>query len=67
MINAESEHDCAAVPLPASMSAVLMGYEWARDAIGESGGAVYRLHGKARAPDLYLKYGRDAVAGELRR
>jgi hypothetical protein len=48
------EETCAAVPAPASISAQLIGYEWARGTIGESGGAVYRLHGKADAPDLYL-------------
>lgn len=65
MIHAKSEQACTDVPLPASMSAVLAGYEWARDAIGESGGAVYRFHGKARAPDLYLKHGKDAVADDI--
>lgn len=38
-------------PLPPDIAAALSGYEWERDAVGESGGAVYRLHGKAHAPD----------------
>jgi aminoglycoside 3'-phosphotransferase-1 len=52
-------------PVPASISAALSGYEWERDTVGESGAAVYRLHGKADAPDLFLKHGRDAFADEI--
>jgi aminoglycoside 3'-phosphotransferase-1 len=61
------EEACAAVPAPApaSISAELIGYEWARGTIGESGGAVYRLHGKADAADLYLKHGKDAIADDI--
>lgn len=59
------EEACAAIPLPGSMSAPLAGYEWARDHVGESGGAVYRLHGKPDAPDLFLKHGRSSVAGDV--
>lgn len=47
------------------MSAGLAGYEWARDNVGESGGAVYRLHSKAGAPDLFLKHGCDTIAGDI--
>lgn len=41
------------------------GYDWARDTIGESGGAVYRLHGKPAVPDLFLKHGRGSVADDV--
>lgn len=61
----EREDACEAVPVPASLSASLVGYEWARDNVGESGGAVYRLHSKTGAPDLFLKYGRGSVAGDI--
>ena len=37
----------------------------ARDTVGESGGAVYRLHGRIAAPDLFLKHGRASVAGDI--
>lgn len=47
------------------MSAHVEGYEWARDTVGESGGAVYRLHGKTGAPDLFLKHGRDGFADDV--
>ncbi|WCT75446.1 APH(3')-I family aminoglycoside O-phosphotransferase [Sphingomonas naphthae] len=47
------------------MAASLDFYLWARDTIGESGGAVYRLHGKAGAPDLFLKHGAASVAGDI--
>lgn len=63
MGDADREEACAAAPVPASMSVELDGYQWARDAVGESGGAVYRLHGKA--PNLFLKQGRDAVADDI--
>jgi aminoglycoside 3'-phosphotransferase-1 len=65
MMDLDREEACAAIPLPASMSAPLVGYEWARDNVGESGGAVYRLHGKIGAPDLFLKHGPSSVAGDI--
>lgn len=58
----ERESPCAPVRVPATLAAELDGYRWARDRVGESGGAVYRLHGKAGAPDLFLKHGTGAVA-----
>jgi len=61
----DREEACAAVPVPASMSATLIGYEWARNKVGESGGSVYRLHGKAGAPDLFLKHGQSSLAGDI--
>lgn len=65
MSDAEREEACAAAPVPTTMSAELDGYEWARDTVGESDGAVCRLHGKAYAPNLFLKHGRDAVADDI--
>lgn len=59
------EEACAAIPVPASVSAALQGYHWAADTIGQSGGAVYRLHGKPGALDLFLKHGNDAVADDI--
>lgn len=47
------------------MSAELEGYEWARNNVGESGGAVYRLYGKPGAPDLFLKHGKEAAVDDL--
>jgi aminoglycoside 3'-phosphotransferase-1 len=64
-MDSQREQACAAVPTPAGIAAVLTGYQWARDAIGESGCAVYRLHGKANSPALFLKHGKDAAANEL--
>jgi aminoglycoside 3'-phosphotransferase-1 len=64
-MDSDRDETCAAVPLPASLSALSAGYAWARDTVGESGGAVYRLHGKPGAPDLFLKHGRGAVAGDI--
>jgi aminoglycoside 3'-phosphotransferase-1 len=62
-MNREEVH--VAVPAPAGISAGLIGYEWTRNTIGKAGSTVYRLHGKADAPDLFLKYGRDAVADDI--
>ena len=59
------EEACRAVTVPGSMSSAVAGYAWARDRVGESGAAVYRLHGKPGAPDLYLKHGRHAVADAI--
>jgi len=61
----QREHPCAAPAVPASLAARLDGYRWARDAVGESGGAVYRLHDKAGAPDLYLKHGGEGVVHDI--
>lgn len=65
MSDTDREKPCAAVETPASLSALLAGYAWARDTVGESGGAVYRLFGRADAPDLYLKHGRGPVADDV--
>ncbi len=65
MSDNERERACAPAPIPTTMSALLKGYSWARDSVGESGGAVYRLHGKADAPDLFLKHGEAAVADDV--
>jgi len=61
----DREEACAAIPLPDSLSAPMDGYKWSRNHIGQSGGAVYRLHGKAGAPDLFLKHGRGSVAQDI--
>jgi aminoglycoside 3'-phosphotransferase-1 len=53
------------IDLPAPLAALLPGYAWARDTVGESGGTVHRLHGRAGAPELYLKHGRGAVADAI--
>jgi aminoglycoside 3'-phosphotransferase-1 len=64
-MDAQRERRCAAITVPAEISARLEGYAWARDMVGESGSAVYRLHGRSGAPDLYLKHGRGCVADDV--
>jgi aminoglycoside phosphotransferase len=59
------EKNCGAVDVPACLSGAVAGYAWARNTIGESGGAVYRLHGKPGAPELYLKHGKHRVADDF--
>ncbi|GGC01490.1 aminoglycoside 3'-phosphotransferase [Pseudoduganella buxea] len=64
-IQAGREEACTAPAAPADITAASAGYLWARDTVGESGGRVHRLHGKAGAPELYLKHGKDAVADDI--
>lgn len=54
---------CRAYHAP-GMAAVLQGYAWSRDTVGESGAAVYRLH-RPGTPDLFLKHGRGGVADDV--
>lgn len=61
----DREEACGAIPVPASMFADVTGFEWARDKVGQSGGAVYRLHSKPGVSDLFLKHGRDAIASDI--
>lgn len=56
---------CAAPPLPAALATALDGHAWARSRVGESGCAVYRLHSRPGAPDLYLKHGQGTAADDL--
>lgn len=56
---------CDAVPVPAGLASATAGYRWARNLVGEGGGTVHRLYGKAGSPDLYLKHGRGPCAGEI--
>jgi len=65
MSDADREEPCVAIETPASLAERLAGYAWARDTVGESGGAVYRLFGRPDAPDLYLKHGRGPVAEDV--
>ncbi|MFD1033097.1 APH(3')-I family aminoglycoside O-phosphotransferase [Sphingomonas hankookensis] len=59
------ETPCAPVAVPAGLAEAVRDYRWARDGVGESGGAVYRLSGRRDAPDLFLKHGEGAVADEI--
>lgn len=64
-MNSNREELCTAPALPAEMREDHQGYSWARSVIGQSGGSVYRLHGKPGAPELYLKHGSGAVADAI--
>ncbi len=65
MTESGREHTCQPVAVPPDMASQVEGYLWARDQVGESGGAVYRLYGKAAASDLYLKVGAGTVADDI--
>lgn len=49
----QREKQCSALQLHTSLDADLEGYQWARDHVGQSGAAIYRLYSKAGAPELY--------------
>jgi aminoglycoside 3'-phosphotransferase-1 len=51
--------------MPASMRAAVAAYQWARDGVGESDAAVYRLQGRDGAPALFLKHGTGAAAADI--
>lgn len=61
----EREVACAAVAVPPGIAERVAGYRWARNRVGESGGAVYRLYGCAGSHDLYLKHGTGSVAEDI--
>ncbi|MHA5337406.1 hypothetical protein ACVSM2_12835, partial [Pseudomonas aeruginosa] len=65
MNDIDREEPCAAAAVPESMAAHVMGYKWARDKVGQSGCAVYRLHSKSGGSDLFLKHGKDAFADDV--
>lgn len=60
----QRERPCPAPSLPAGLASALPGYAWARDTVGESGGAVYRLT-RTDGPGLYVKHGTGAIAGDV--
>lgn len=65
MLDMEIDEFCEPLRMPVNISAELDGYKWARNSVGQSGGAVYRLHGKVGAPDLFLKYGKGLLADDI--
>ncbi|SOB80104.1 aminoglycoside 3'-phosphotransferase-1 [Sphingomonas guangdongensis] len=64
-MSATREEASAPARLPGGWADALGGYAWARDRVGESGAAVYRLHGRAGAPELYLKHGAGPTADDV--
>jgi aminoglycoside 3'-phosphotransferase-1 len=52
------------VAVPVGLAALVAGYDWARDLVGESGGSVWRLYAAGK-PTLYLKHGADEVAPQI--
>lgn len=61
----ERETRCGPAAVPAGFAADVAGYRWARDRVGESGGSIHRLYGKAGAGDLFLKHGEGMVADDV--
>ena len=62
MTLSNKQQDAVTAAMPASLRAAVAAYQWARDSVGESDAAVYRLRRKGGAPDLYLKHGRGSAA-----
>ena len=65
MTLAKKKQAAVTAAMPASLSAAIAAYAWVRDRAGESGAAVYRLQGRAGAPELFLKHGKDGMAAEI--
>lgn len=61
----ERETACMPAAAPSGFAAEVAGYRWARDRVGESGGTIHRLYGKAGAPDLFLKQGEGTIADDI--
>lgn len=65
MSHTQREDACSAVRVPSALRTQLDGYKWARNNVGESGAAIYRLYGKNHAAELYLKHGKETVADAI--
>lgn len=65
MTSSQKKQAAVMATVPAHMRAELAAYAWARDSVGESDAAVYRLQGKDGAPDLFLKHGKNAIAADI--
>ncbi len=64
MNDAEKETPVKPETVPASLADAVAGMSWARDAVGEAGAIVHRLHAPGR-PTLYLKHGQGDVADDI--
>ncbi|MCT8268303.1 APH(3')-I family aminoglycoside O-phosphotransferase [Afifella sp. JA880] len=65
MSDADREEACEPASVPGHMSGDLAGYRWMRDSVGQSGGSVFRLHGKPNGPDAFVKHGEGGLADDL--
>ncbi len=65
MSRIQRETSCPAQRLNSGLDAELSGYKWARNNVGQSGVAIYRLYGKSNAPERFLKHGKDTVADDM--
>lgn len=59
------EISCDPIKVAEHLRPLLDGYLWSRDTVGESGCAVYKLHGKRNSTNLYLKHGRGDYARDV--
>lgn len=64
MIDFEREAPVGPGLVPESLAQAVDGMLWARDAVGEAGAAIHRLHAPGR-PVLYLKHGSGDVADDV--
>ncbi|KQN82047.1 aminoglycoside phosphotransferase [Sphingomonas sp. Leaf67] len=61
----ERETTCAPIDVPPAFTADVAGCRWARDRVGESGATIYRVRGRAGAPERFLKHGTGTVADDI--
>ncbi|WP_375428278.1 APH(3') family aminoglycoside O-phosphotransferase [uncultured Sphingomonas sp.] len=62
----DNERECPVPPVtvPDGLAALVAGYDWGRDLVGESGSSVRRLHAPER-PTLYLKHGANEIGPQI--
>lgn len=58
------ERTARPVTLPPSIAPLAAGRRWRRDLVGEAGARVHRLHAPG-LPDMFLKYGKGAIADDV--
>ncbi|MEG3125027.1 APH(3')-I family aminoglycoside O-phosphotransferase [Sphingomonas sp. GB1N7] len=59
------EHPVRPVETPIALAALLNGYDWSQNTVGESGDAVYRLRKNDAGPDMFIKHARRSTARDL--
>lgn len=65
MSHIQRETSCPAQRLNSGLDAELSGHKWARNNVGQSGAAIYRLYGNSDASKRFLKHGKDTVADDF--
>lgn len=65
MVHQGRERRARPIKVPTCMAPLLQDQKWARNTVGESGAALYRLYRIESETELYLKYGRGPIADDV--